>query len=680
MNIKEKNNQNMISQQFNGNTNIPLETDSIANKLFLSYVLKIIKTGKDKKYQKEDLYKLKDSLQYKNHFKNFFKYYNTKKETKSLKQIMFYWLSPLLLKSSIFFIIFTLLSIAIPICIKLLIDSISSGEENDLKSFKILTFLIFVILLQPFCILQGQKLIYEGNVKIHHIIFGIFFSKFETISLKYIKYVNVGQIISLVTCDLARFFHFALQFHNLFDFPVLLIINSILIIYTIGWVGLLGIGLMLFFTIFDVISAKLSGKFYKEKMKYADQRNKEFNNTITGIKSIKFNNWEKVIKDYLLNIRQMEKGYIFKLMFISVFNNLSSFIKPIFAVFVCISIKKITNEPITLSETLFVLVLFNMFIQPIRNFCYLYRNYTYLYYIFERINHILKFSDFKEKDKKEIIFKEDEMNKGEIMIESGEFSYDDKKILKRVIEFQKLITKKKVKIENYNESKIYPVLKDINLKIKSGEFVAVIGEVGAGKSTLLKAITNSLFKNKGKIKKAGKIAYIPQKGFLINNTIKENITFGSLQDDIKLNKIIKICELEPDLKILKDREYTEIGERGINLSGGQKQRVNIARALFSDSDIFLIDDSLSALDSYVGQKIFKNVFKNYLKDKTKVMVTHSLECLNDVDRIIFMEKGIINDDGSYEELFGRNKLFKDFVNDLNKKEDKKKKKIPKKVF
>lgn len=104
---------------------------------------------------------------------------------------------------------------------------------------------------------------------------------------------------------------------------------------------------------------------------------------------------------------------------------------------------------------------------------------------------------------------------------------------------------------------------------------------------------------------------------------------------------MKLCELSHDLDILTGREYTQIGERGVNLSGGQKQRISIARAVYSEADIYMIDDALSALDAEVSKKIMKNVFCKYLKKKTRVLVTHKLDLLDAVDRVIIMKNGEI---------------------------------------
>lgn len=151
----------------------------------------------------------------------------------------------------------------------------------------------------------------------------------------------------------------------------------------------------------------------------------------------------------------------------------------------------------------------------------------------------------------------------------------------------------------------------------------------------------------GTLSRRGTIAYIPQTSWLRSSTIRDNILFETPYDEARYNHILKICELETDLDILPGGDLTEIGEKGVNLSGGQKQRISIARAMYADADIYLIDDCLSALDPYVGKNIFYHCLKEYLheKGKTIVFVTNAVHFTEETDRVIVIDRGrIIEDD------------------------------------
>ncbi|CAG7836472.1 unnamed protein product, partial [Allacma fusca] len=145
------------------------------------------------------------------------------------------------------------------------------------------------------------------------------------------------------------------------------------------------------------------------------------------------------------------------------------------------------------------------------------------------------------------------------------------------------------------------VLKNVNLNVHDGELLAVVGTVGSGKSSLLASMLGELEKKNGKVNTRGTIAYVPQQAWIQNVTLRDNILFGGPFEPAKYDRVIDACALKPDLEILPGGDQTEIGEKGINLSGGQKQRVSLARATYNNSDLYLFDDPLSAVDSHDGE-------------------------------------------------------------------------------
>ena len=160
-------------------------------------------------------------------------------------------------------------------------------------------------------------------------------------------------------------------------------------------------------------------------------------------------------------------------------------------------------------------------------------------------------------------------------------------------------------------------------------FVAVVGRVGAGKSSLLSVLLNELVKTdqNSEINIKGSLSYVPQQGWMQNNTLKNNILFGKEYNREFYEKVLDACALKPDLAILPGADETEIGEKGINLSGGQKQRIAMARALYNDGDIYLMDDPLSAVDAHVGKHMFKEVLgpEGLLKDKTRILLSDNID-------------------------------------------------------
>jgi len=197
------------------------------------------------------------------------------------------------------------------------------------------------------------------------------------------------------------------------------------------------------------------------------------------------------------------------------------------------------------------------------------------------------------------------------------------------------------------------ILKDLNLEIKKGSFVAILGDVGSGKSSFLFSLAGEMKVPDNispEIIVNGNVSHVPQQSWILNATVKKNIIFGNEFNERKYQDAIKYSCLQSDLDILINKDETEIGEKGVNLSGGQKARVSLARALYKNSDIYLLDDPLSAVDAHVGNFILKECFVGYLKDKTRVLVTHKFESLKYVDYIYIFNKGQIVQEGTLEAL------------------------------
>lgn len=147
-------------------------------------------------------------------------------------------------------------------------------------------------------------------------------------------------------------------------------------------------------------------------------------------------------------------------------------------------------------------------------------------------------------------------------------------------------------------------MQNVNLEIKKNELLAIVGPVGSGKTSLLMTILGEMRSIKGNLKVEGSIFYVQQEPWIFSASLRQNIIFGKPYIKEKFNEIVKACCLEQDLKQLENGEKTVIGEKGINLSGGQRARVGLARALYSDAQIILLDDPLSAVDANVAKYLF----------------------------------------------------------------------------
>ncbi|XP_071961483.1 ATP-binding cassette sub-family C member 9-like [Antedon mediterranea] len=200
-----------------------------------------------------------------------------------------------------------------------------------------------------------------------------------------------------------------------------------------------------------------------------------------------------------------------------------------------------------------------------------------------------------------------------------------------------------------------PCISDINIEIPSGKLTIIVGQVGSGKSSLLAAALGEMRTISGDVtwsRDKCDVAYASQKAWLINASLRENILFGSEYEYERYDRTIEACALKPDIEILPGGDRTEIGEKGINLSGGQKQRISVARTVYTDAHVIILDDPLSALDVHVGSQLFNDGIQGLLieRGKTVVLVTHQVQYVEHADQIIVMEEGKILTQGTLEEI------------------------------
>lgn len=195
-----------------------------------------------------------------------------------------------------------------------------------------------------------------------------------------------------------------------------------------------------------------------------------------------------------------------------------------------------------------------------------------------------------------------------------------------------------------------PCIRNISLDLKENDLVLVTGPVGCGKTSLLSTILKELPIKEGQITVTGETVYVPQKPWVFSGTVRDNITFGQKYKQSKFLTVIKACDLENDINTFPHGDQTVVGERGVLLSGGQRARVGLARALYADGDVYLLDDPLSAVDAKVGRHIFMDCICGYLRNKTRVLVTHQMQYLKGADHVVLMDKGLVVYEGTYEGL------------------------------
>ena len=193
-------------------------------------------------------------------------------------------------------------------------------------------------------------------------------------------------------------------------------------------------------------------------------------------------------------------------------------------------------------------------------------------------------------------------------------------------------------------------LDNISLAVRSGELLAVTGSVGSGKSSILQSILGEMPTCRGQIRVRGRLSYSGQEAWLFAGTIRDNILFGRPYHRARYHRVLAACALDQDCSHLEAGDQTVVGDRGIALSGGQRARVSLARAVYAEADIYLLDDPLSAVDVHVGKHLYSKCIRGLLKNKAVILVTHQLQYLHDAHEILHVKKGKIDKRGDLNQV------------------------------
>ena len=527
-----------------------------------------------------------------------------------------------------------------------------------------------------------------------------------------------GQIINLFQLDSEAFGDLIIYSTYVIMVPIR-VVYSIYLLFSFFKLSFIpGIIILIIFGIIFAIYGRKEEKLQHENMKATDERMNITSKAFDMIKIIKLYSWEKLFKEKINKKREKELSITKQKLNAHIVIMALDWATDDILSMVCVIFYNIIYGRMEVDKIITGFFVIGEFVEP------LFTLPDFVVYLLETIVSMRRIQDFlfiKEYDQRQIEYITNKDNIYSIEINHVDFgvektiekeseikkeenndnnnSNNNKSLYPKEIEMEsiddnndndnddnehlvlssanlknELVTNSdKKQFLSTNNSKIQKIilLKDINLQIKKGEHIGIIGEVGSGKTCLLNAIINNLqvfTKNnsKGNIKLSGKISFVSQNPWILNTTIEENILFFSQKDEEQYKKIINICQLEPDLLTLQKGDQTEIGEKGLNLSGGQKARISIARAIYTNSEIYIFDDPLSALDAYVGMNLFKGVFNEYLKDKTFIITTHALQYLNFFDRIIYMNDGKIEWVGTYNEIINQD-FYAEFVKSIERK-------------
>ncbi|XP_034128595.1 multidrug resistance-associated protein 1 isoform X7 [Drosophila guanche] len=526
------------------------------------------------------------------------------------------------------------LTFAQPEVLSMIISFVEQQDTDPQPEWKGILYSVVLFILaaaQTFILGQYFHRMFIVGLRIRTALINAIYRKALLISNATKKESTVGEIVNLMAVDAQRFMELTTYLNMIWSAPLQIGLALYFLWQQLGPSVLAGLAVLVILIPVNGVIASRIKTYQVRQMKYKDDRVKLMNEVLSGIKVLKLYAWEPSFEKQVLDIREKEIATLRSTAYLNASTSFLWSCAPFlvslvtFATYVLVD----ENNVLDATKTFVSLSLFNILRFPLTMLPMLITNLVQTQVSVKRIN---KFLNSEELDPNNVLH--DSSKPHPMSIENGEFSWGDE------------IT-----------------LRNINIEVRKSNLVALVGTVGSGKSSVVQAFLGEMEKLAGVVNTVGKMAYVPQQAWIQNATVRDNILFGQTYDRKRYNKVIDACALRADIDILSAGDLTEIGEKGINLSGGQKQRISLARAVYCDADLYLLDDPLSAVDSHVGKHIFDEVIgpKGLLARKSRVLVTHGVTFLPQVDSIYVLKMGEISESGTFDQLVKNKGAFADFI-------------------
>ncbi|RHY30893.1 hypothetical protein DYB25_009649 [Aphanomyces astaci] len=509
-----------------------------------------------------------------------------------------------------------------PVVLKRILTALEVPDSFNLRGVLVSIASLFVVkvaqaVITAHATFQNQLVTVKITSALQHLLF----HKSLVLDAKCRREKTAGDIANMFSTDIQTIINFSIFANQLWLIPVQVAVTLYMLYDVIGWATFVGTGVIVVTLILNNFLATAQRNAFRELMTRKDARMKSINEVFGAMQIIKLNAWEEKFQDKIKTERDSELQSLWRIFTVS-----SSMTGCLYSAPVLVSVVSfatytiVMRQPLNATKVFTVLTLFNLLKFPMLTLPSIIAN---LMQATVALRRIMEFLNMDEKKTHIVLTPSSapaEMvevyanGNVDICVDNCSFGWDAGK----------------------------PLFKDVNLTVKRGEFVVVHGSVGEGKSSLCAALLGEMDKfGDGTVFVGGQVAYFSQQAWIQNMTIRENILFGKPYDRVKYTNVLEACALSKDLALFSAGDRTEIGQKGVNLSGGQKARISLARACYSDADIFILDSPLSAVDAIVQNEIFTKCFLGLLRHKTVILVTHSPEIIASkcIDRIVEIKSG-----------------------------------------
>uniref|UniRef100_A0A8C4HN06 Cystic fibrosis transmembrane conductance regulator n=1 Tax=Dicentrarchus labrax TaxID=13489 RepID=A0A8C4HN06_DICLA len=619
----------------------PAATASLLSKIFFWWLNPLFSTGYKRRLEEDDMYEVlpEDGSETVGQELHSYWDHEVQMATTELRKprlskaiIKCYWKSYAVL--GFFTLIEEVIKVIQPVVLGQMIRYFENYDPNNMKALH-----------QSLGYAAGLSLCTIGLALLHHLYF--YHVQRAGMKIRVAMYLcsisamgktTTGQIVNLLSNDVNKFDDVTIFLHFLWVGPLQAAAVVGLLWLEIGPSCLAGMVVLMFLMPVQTMFGRLFSKFRSKTAVLTDSRIRTMNEVVSGIRIIKMYAWEKPFAALVSEVRSKEISKIMKSSYLRGLNMASFFCASKIIVFITFTIYVLLGNPISASRVFVTVSLYSAVRLTVTLFFP-----NAIEKLFECRVSIRRIQEFLMLD--------------EITKSSPTLTQDEK--MDASVEIQDMTC-------YWDKSLDAPSLQNISFNLNSNQLLAVIGPVGAGKSSLLSSILGELPTEKGVLKVKGQLTYAAQQPWVFPGTIRSNILFGKELNTQKYERVIRACALKRDMELLPDGDLTLIGDRGATLSGGQKARVNLARAVYQDADIYLLDDPLSAVDAEVGRHLFEQCICGMLRNKPRVLVTHQLQYLKAADQILVLKEGHMVAKGTYTEL---QQSGLDFTSLLKKEEE-----------
>ncbi|XP_062137138.1 probable multidrug resistance-associated protein lethal(2)03659 [Drosophila sulfurigaster albostrigata] len=458
-----------------------------------------------------------------------------------------------------------------------------------------------------------------------------------------------AQAISVMSIDLPQFdltFYF---FHDLWKGPVEACIFGYIMYTEIGWTALIGIAFIVLLIPLQAWAAKAATQFRTRSAEHRDERVKLMNEIITAIQVIKMYAWEQSFAKLIAAVRQREVRAIRGSMSIYAALQCTNMISKV-SLFLSLIAYVYTGDVVTAQKVFILSSYYSLLNDSLLHFWPMaITTWAQTVVSARRVVDFLQQSETPTG-------KECSSCHDNPTLQLDSLKPEKPQQVGRVHCLESVA--KGLMLSHVSASWDKPSTQqqrrahvdDISFELHATQMVGIVGNVGSGKSTLLNVILGEVELMQGRLELHGKVSYAPQEPWIFQASIRDNILFVEPYDEQRYRAVVHACQLDTDLTLLPQGDATVVGERGISLSGGQKARISLARAVYRQADVYLFDDPLAAVDSRVGKLLMDKCFHRFLGDKLRILVTHHVQLLQQVDHLLLLESGRITQQGSYAQL------------------------------